>query len=464
MATSTRKAASDKEPAAKTVGPVTVIGSPDCGCAYCKSEKGFSFPRDLLDRIVAGDVVVFAGAGISTENPINCTTTFYEDIRQELGESRDLDFPSLMDEYCSQPDGRIKLITKIKERIDYFCSFRGFRAPMTRFHRSILPLHMISDIITTNWDNLFEEEAGFTPFVYDQDVALLRGTKRRVVKIHGSITNFGSIVATSKDYQTAFKRLTKGPLGAHLKNLISTKTIIYTGYSLRDPNYLKIAKVISKMMGNFSRQSYFISPNIDRDYLSKTKLNLIPLETDGSYFFEQFRRHHINSCGCIVSEEAFNDCYELLSLVNMIHEDTANKFQSRKSRLLILALSYQDGLQDALMRIADRRNSGEYYDAQHVRNLIGGYESKVGAYRRKGNLWDACYSRGYQNGLLYLLSGGGSVSPPSVDLIFDEKIDTVGKALRYPQKRLPPRVSKELDRLAKWIARDGLIPEHLPYV
>jgi NAD-dependent SIR2 family protein deacetylase len=209
---------------------MTKIHPQDCVCAFCRDRKAFSAPQHLLDAIAAGDVVVFAGAGISTENKTHSRTTFYEDICSELNVPAGLSFPQLMDIYCSQPDGRLKLLTKIKKRFEYFISFDDFYRAMTHFHRSIAPLYMIQDLITTNWDDFFERECSFDAFVYDSDLAFWDAARRRVMKIHGSITNFGSIVATSDDYRRSFKRLNDGPLGAQLKSLIARKTIIYVGY------------------------------------------------------------------------------------------------------------------------------------------------------------------------------------------------------------------------------------------
>lgn len=56
----------------------------ECVCATCASEKDFDFPEHLLDKITSGDVVVFAGAGISTENRAHCKSTLYEQIKSEL--------------------------------------------------------------------------------------------------------------------------------------------------------------------------------------------------------------------------------------------------------------------------------------------------------------------------------------------------------------------------------------------
>jgi hypothetical protein len=218
------------------------------------------------------------------------------------------------------------------------------------------------------------------------------------------------------------------------------------------------------MMGSFGRQAYFIAPKIDVDYLRKTKLDLIPIETDGSFFFEQFREHHNSSHNCIIDDDAFDDCEALLYNVNELHEMTADEYLSNRRPLLILALSYQDGLQDSLMRIKDRRKSGEYFSAHHVQNLIARYENRIREYRKRADYWNACYCRGYQNGLIYLISGGGTPIPPPVELLFNETIDTMSKIRRFSTKNLPVRVRNHVERIFKSLGDEPLVPEHLPYV
>jgi NAD-dependent SIR2 family protein deacetylase len=310
----------------------------DCVCAYCRERKAFSVPTHLLDAIATGDVVIFAGAGISTENRTHSRRTFYEEIQSELKLSENLSFPKLMDALCSIPDGRLTLLKKIKKRFDYFISFDEFYRAMTQFHRAISPLYMVRDIITTNWDDFFERECSLDPFVYDSDLAFWDASRRRVMKIHGSITNFGSIVATSGDYRRSYKRLNDGPLGAHLKSLIARKTVVYVGYSLSDENYLRLLRNIAGMMGSSLRQSYFISPNIDQAKLSKLPIPLNPVETDGAYFFEEVRRQLTEKCG-IIREAAFASCAMLLPTVIRIHNKTADAFLKTQPALLLFILS-----------------------------------------------------------------------------------------------------------------------------
>jgi NAD-dependent SIR2 family protein deacetylase len=175
----------------------------ECECVYCRTKKPFVAPDHLIEQIVAGNVVIFAGAGISTENKDYATTTLYEEIAHELGDDSGASFPALMSRYCSRPDGRLALLSKIKARFDYFRSFSDFYVIMTEFHRSIAPIHTIHDVITTNWDDFFERECEFDPFVYDSDLAFWDSSDRRLIKLHGSITNFGSIIATEEDYKAS---------------------------------------------------------------------------------------------------------------------------------------------------------------------------------------------------------------------------------------------------------------------
>jgi hypothetical protein len=219
-------------------------------------------------------------------------------------------------------------------------------------------------------------------------------------------------------------------------------------------------------MGEFGRTCYFVSPRIDRDYLKITNLNLIPIETDGTYFLEEFRRLYFEKriSPKIIPEYNFDKCHDLLHYVNDIHTQTADDFQANPKPSLILALSYQDGLQDALMRIKDLRCSGEYYDSDRVHSLVHAYEDKARNYRKQKNLWDACYCKGYMNGMLFLLSGGDFGYPPSVEVVFDPKIDTVAKLKRLANRKIPLYAKKQLDRIFMRCGQGTLIPEHMPYV
>jgi NAD-dependent SIR2 family protein deacetylase len=437
-------------------------------CPHCQDEKEFTPPPHLLERIGAGEVVLFAGAGISTENKNHCNSTFYEEILAELGLSDKLPFPELMSKYCALPDGRIKLIEKIKRRFEYFMSFGDFYYQMTRFHRAISPLYMIKDIVTTNWDDFFERKCMVDAFVHDSDLAFWDATPRRVMKIHGSVTNLGSIVATSEDYQASFKRLNDGPLGAHLKSLIARKTVLYTGYSLSDENYLRLLRNIANMMGDNVRQSYFIAPSIDPNMLANSPVPMIPIETGGAYFFERVRARLSESAG-IIRDDAFQSCSDFLGHAIEEHNKTAGAYLRTSHPLLVFALSYQDGLIHALKRITKRRKSGEYHSPAGLHGRACKYEFRYNELLHRRDYWNAAYARGYQYGLMLLVAANDHdrcATPPLFEFPFDVRVSSLKSALRFSPKKLPKYVAAQVKRIHRRFPGLGenLIPDHTPYL
>jgi NAD-dependent SIR2 family protein deacetylase len=438
-----------------------------CECALCRNDKDFTVPEHLIEQISKGNVIVFAGAGISTESKDKAKNTFYEAIAHELGITG-LSFPALMSLYCTQPDGKIRLLRKIKDRFDYFKSFEEFYFTMTRFHRALSPLHTITDIVTTNWDDFFEQECELDPFIYDSDLAFWDSSPRRLMKIHGSITNFGSIVATEEEYEESFTRLNSGPLGSHLKSLISRKTVVYVGYSLSDENYLKILSNICGMMGDSMRQSYFISPYIDQIRLESLPIKLIPIQTDGAYFFEQIRIHLEDKVG-IIKDVAFDESDALLDLVIDEHMRASHRFQQTGHPLLAFCLSYQDGLLHALKRIRRKRRSGYYHSLDRLHALIHAYIATSRMYRKKRDYWNAEYAEGYLNGLTYLHhcnEYSNAPYPPLYRNTITDEATSLTSIVRYPRKNLPKGLLKQFEKmpLVDAITGELMIPDHTPYL
>lgn len=54
--------------------------APICECEICKRNTAFAFPQQLLEAVRARNVVIFAGAGVSTEDKLVFPYTLYEEI------------------------------------------------------------------------------------------------------------------------------------------------------------------------------------------------------------------------------------------------------------------------------------------------------------------------------------------------------------------------------------------------
>jgi NAD-dependent SIR2 family protein deacetylase len=200
---------------------ITHAGSANCGdpkCQRCKLKRPFDLPSEVVEACNRGRLVIFAGAGVSTESKSVYRSRFYAAIKEELGIKNDnVSFSKLMSLYCSVKS-RKDLLLAIKERIDYVKAFPELYQGATEFHRELSTVPHIHEIFTTNWDDFFERECGAVPVVTGEDYAIFQDIPgRRVFKIHGSIYNYGSIVATEEDYNQCYRRLSSGLIGAKLK-------------------------------------------------------------------------------------------------------------------------------------------------------------------------------------------------------------------------------------------------------
>lgn len=347
---------------------------PKCACDLCQHNHEFEVPAGLVADIMSGDVAIFAGAGTSTEKPQAHVNSFYDTISNELDGARStLPFPDLMQRYCDQRDGRIKLVQKIREHFAHIESFTVMRIEANKFHRELATFFPIDTIITTNWDNYFEVECGATPFIHDRDMALWEATTRRVLKLHGSIENVGSLVATRSDYERSKARLETGLIGARLKSILADKTLVYAGYSFTDPDLEYIDKFVSEQLGEFSKQAYIVTLDDSPEALERYKrANLQPIITDATYFLSQIKKHAVEN-HCFFPDEIYDDCWELWSRASRANSWLWDNYDIVDDPVIIHCGAYQDGLIHVTDRITNLRKLGVYSDAHRVQRTIHGY-------------------------------------------------------------------------------------------
>jgi len=80
-----------------------------------------------------------------------------------------------------------------------------------------------------------------------------------VFKIHGSINNYGSIIATEEDYKKCYKNLSSGLIGSRLKMVLATKVELFLGYSFGDKDFNKIYNLLRKEMNGILPHAYIIT-------------------------------------------------------------------------------------------------------------------------------------------------------------------------------------------------------------
>ena len=371
------------------------------GCVGCLNNRPFRLPADLVEALVSGNLTIFAGAGVSTEAAGVFKSTFYQDVACELGLSDvDLTFPELMTRFCARPNGRAQLLLKIRERFDYLKSFPEVYRRASRVHRELATIPYVKEIFTTNWDDLFERECGATPVVTAEDFVFWNLPGRKVYKVHGSINNYGSLVATDEDYERCYERLHSGLIGSQLKLALATRTVLFIGYSLRDHDFERIYNFVRTEMGELIPHAYIVTLD-EASEERYTNMGLTPIFTDAEFFVSALKNHLV-ARELMLSDDWQINIFEALQEVQDEHDKLHDGFNYFDNPAIVYAASYQDGLQHAFQHLLSMSDTGKYSGPCGAEHSVEAYENVRKVKLRDKAYSDVAYIDGYKNGLTYL--------------------------------------------------------------
>lgn len=368
------------------------------GCEDCRKKISFEMPKEIVNACKRGKLVIFAGAGISTEKEGGFPFSLYDDVKQEVSISKEISFPALMSAYVNKTGDKRALLNKIKNRIDYAKSFPELHARITDFHRELSTIYQIQEIITTNWDDFFESECAAIPIVTDEDFAFWDQPFRRVFKIHGSINNPGSIIATEEDYKRSYRKLNSGVIGGAIKKLLTTKTIVFLGYSFKDSDFNKIYRYLHKNIGSILPHSYFVTLS---DIQKLKEFSPTIIRTDATFFLFVLKQRLIKEKQ-LTSDEIYSFAFHDLIKIKSIHQKLSDK-NIKRSPTFILCLAYQDGLIHALERAIQNKSTGEYSHTCRIESSIKSYFKFRKAFLKKKRYFDVAYIDGYLIGLFQFI-------------------------------------------------------------
>jgi hypothetical protein len=223
-----------------TVRDVFKESSSGVGNLSC-SEEGDSeglmeLPENLVSAIKRKQVILFAGAGLSSHLGLPLFNVLKSHLGEQLGlrNWHELDFPELAEYYLLQTENPQELWTWMRStwhpgEIDVLASHP---------HRCIVDLGF-PVIYTTNYDSWLEEtfQRAGKPFRKIVDVANLAETRTgetEIIKFHGDFDNPDTIVLAESSF---LRRMSLDePLDIRLRADSLAKPILFIGYSMRDPN------------------------------------------------------------------------------------------------------------------------------------------------------------------------------------------------------------------------------------
>jgi hypothetical protein len=364
-------------------------------CDECGDDLYVALPERLIEDTHTGKVLLFVGSGASTEAHRVMPDTFYDQIRAkvDLGEG-DISFPEVMSAYVAR-FSRSDLIGAFFNRKRYIDSFPSLRRQATRFHRAVGQIPFFREIVTTNWDDYFEEETGAVPLVQGADFDYWDLPQRKVLKIHGSMLNPGSIVASQIEYDRSLEALRSGAVGTAARHLIATHSVVFIGYSLRDDDIKHVIEALRSDMGSAARPTYFVHP-------SSSFIPPLPggqlLQTSAAYFVELLDDALVDA-GYLLPLAL----YERVAMMNRRLREARTRFDESlppwRFPLAIMNHAYQDGLADAFNRIQAARRSGDDRRHHELLHRAADYREVGRRALKARRYWDAAYIEGYKLGL-----------------------------------------------------------------
>jgi WD40 repeat protein len=148
--------------------------------------------------------------------------------------------------------------------------FQQSKPKPTDAHR-LLPSIPFSSVLTTNYDRLLEKvyedsykDASFHSFThrdYPELAMAIRRGEFYLLKLHGTIDRIETIVLGSSDYREAMYR--NPAYRQFLKTLFSTKTILFLGFGLTDPDFNFLLEELKTTFNDYIGPHYALMNSIE---------------------------------------------------------------------------------------------------------------------------------------------------------------------------------------------------------
>jgi len=322
--------------------------------------KRSELPEELIEEVKSSNCVLFAGAGTTTEQYYK--STFLDQVKEKCKypkKVKNQSLPEVMQYYCQKLDGgrKNKLIREIIEWLEFYTAEGEPNRVATGFFEEIARIPFFRTIVTTNWDPFCERTVNvLVPMVEDQDIPFWDENKRQVLKIHGCVTRPHTIVATLEDYNACMKDKSRGAIFIKLRDLMATKTFIFVGYSVKDPDFKLIYDEVINNLGPFRRGAYVVDPNPKEDSIEDWETRGVKILKISGIVFAWELVKRLEKDKLIPSKELISYFEKQLSRIIDIHMKTSDKQE------LVGAFSsamYQDGLIHSLEHLIENSRTGK---------------------------------------------------------------------------------------------------------
>ena len=222
-------------------------------------------PDGLVSAALSGHLVVFAGAGVSMQDPVHLPS--FDCLIEQIKRAVDPYDQLRPRQYQMSQDGERRVYSETPEQyLSYLnreagfvreecCTVLSSRGRANALHRELLRLFpdtIPPKIVTTNFDDCFEvafDEAEESCEAYSAPALPYGDGFRGLIHLHGSTRRPESMVLFAEDYGKAY--VTNGWASRFLVDLFEEYAVLFVGYSCGDSLVDYLTRSISnRITGN----------------------------------------------------------------------------------------------------------------------------------------------------------------------------------------------------------------------
>lgn len=258
--------------------------------------------RIIRTAMTEKQLVLFVGAGASVDAGIPLWGNAIKQISEKLDLQQKTNDYLLIPQYYYNSRGQKEYTELMRSVFRY-----NDKLEPQPIHKAIMGFG-VDTIITTNYDHLIEqaaEDSGEFMQVISQDIDLpYRKAGKELIKMHGNFEH-DNFVLKEDDYLHYHKNFKL--IENYVKSLIGTKTVLFLGYSLNDPDVKQIFSWVKEILDDHFQRAYLI--NTERH----------PDQNEETYF-----RHlgvNIIYASELFDGDSDNQSLKLLSTVNYLLDD-----------------------------------------------------------------------------------------------------------------------------------------------
>jgi uncharacterized protein YutE (UPF0331/DUF86 family) len=217
-------------------------------------------PKPLVSDITEGKCLAFIGAGFSMNAILpdgeimpdwEKLGNYYAEICGIQKKINPLEIAQIFENRF----GRVQLIEHTRKALFY-------DKVQTGEAHKVFATFPFDVVYTTNFDLLLEKAYSEIKRPYRSIVGELQmpffGGKllTNIVKMHGDLEHEEHLIISKEDYKDFLSNYPV--IATHLSSLLITRTPLFIGYSLTDPDFKNIRDVVRSRLGKFERMSYVI--------------------------------------------------------------------------------------------------------------------------------------------------------------------------------------------------------------